>query len=150
MKVAVLVLTLIGCFAASPCVKCQQFKDVTEIKFVVENLGDEVKSLGFTKQGLADEMGGVLKRELPELKFNKIADSSIYISIGVMESDGCEAAVVYVSFRRSVRLENQLVYADLWHSETMLMGASGLDERLRRSVDKTITSLAAAFRQDNR
>ena len=150
MRVAALVLALIGCFATSPCAKCQQFKDVTEIKIVVENLSDEVKSLGFTKKGLADEMGGVLKRELPELKFNKIADSSIYISIGVMEGDGCEAAVVYVSFRRSVRLANQLVYADLWHNETMLMGPSKMDERLRRSVDETITSLAAAFRQDDR
>jgi hypothetical protein len=130
-------------------VKCQQFKDVTEIKFIVEDLDDKTKSLGFTKQGLVDEMGVALKRELPKLRFNKTADSSVYISIGVMQKDGCEAAVVYISFRRSVRLEDQLIYAVLWHTETLLIGASGIDERVRQSVDKTIISLAAAFRQDN-
>lgn len=106
MRVAVLVLALFGCFATSSRVQCQGFKDVAEIKFVVD-LNDEAKALGFTKQGLADEMGVVLKRELPELKFNKTADSSLYISIGVMQSDGCEAAVVYISFRRSVRVADQ-------------------------------------------
>lgn len=148
MRVAVLVLALFGCLATSSRVRCQGFKDVAEIKLVVD-LDDEAKSLGFTKQGLADEMGVGLEREIPELKFNKTADSSLYISIGVMQSDGCEAAVVYISFRRSVRVANQSVYADLWHSETLLMGASGMDERVRKSVDKTITSVAAAFRQDN-
>ena len=147
MKVAVLVLALFGCFATSSRVQCQGFKDVAEIKLVVD-LDDEAKSLGFTKQGLADEIGVALKRELPELKFSKTADSSLYISIGVMQGDGCEAAVVYISFRRSVRLSDQSVYADVWHSETLLMGASGMDERVRKSVDKTITSLGGAFRQD--
>jgi hypothetical protein len=149
MKVAVLVLTLFGCLATSSRVQCQGFKDVAEIKFVVD-LDDEAKSLGFTKQGLADQMSVTLERELPELKFNKTADSSVYISIGVMQSGGCEAAVVYISFRRSVRVADQSVYAELWHSEVLLMGASGMDERVRKSVDKTITSVAAAFRRDNR
>ena len=149
MRVAVFVLALFGCFATSSRVQCQGFKGVAEIKFVAD-LNDEAKSLGFTKQGLADEMGVALKRELPELKFNKAADSSLYISIGVMQSDGCEAAVVYISFRRTVRVADQSVYAELWHSETLLMSASGMDERVRKSVDKTITSVAAAFRRDNR
>jgi len=84
MKALRLILTLVTTSLMFPGIgSCErsQFKHLSEIGTVVENLGKDEEDLGLSRESLESKVLVSLKRDIPKLRISKAANSYIYLQM---------------------------------------------------------------------
>jgi hypothetical protein len=157
------VLRIAGFFALcllllGPCSSAQEFKGLNQVRIVIEELNQDAKITGLSRETLESIVLVALKRDLPRLRTDNSARSYVYVNVTVGDPGaGQSIAFVSVELHRPVKVirdddsETEMVFGTtVWKKGDLLFGPSyEMASRVSDKIGEEITQLAADYYRQN-